>query len=63
MVCLENTLQYNPHVYCSEKTTEENWTAVKSSIISAAKASIGRGRRRQPEWFEDNSETTTPLID
>jgi hypothetical protein len=40
---------------------EENWTAVKSSIVSVAETSIGR-RRRQPERFENNSETLTPLI-
>ena len=31
--------------------------------MQAAEKSIGCGKRRQPEWFEDNVEKLTPLID
>ena len=31
--------------------------------MQAAEKSIGRGKRRQPEWFEDNVKKLTPLID
>ena len=31
--------------------------------MQAAEKSIGRGKRRQPEWFEDNVEKLTTLID
>lgn len=32
---------------------------MKLSITAAA---VGRGRRKQPEWFEENTEVLTPLI-
>lgn len=40
--------------YSSDLTPEKNWDTVKSCIVSAAEEAIGRGKRRQPEWFEDN---------
>ena len=35
---------------------------MKSSIMAAAEETMGRGRRKQPEWFEENADVLTPLI-
>ena len=50
-VQLEKELQGKPHDRMM--TPEENWAAVKSCIMSAAEKVVGRGKRKQPEWFED----------
>ena len=42
-------------------STECNWDALKSCIVSAAEEVVGRGKRKQPDWFED-SEELSPLI-
>ena len=47
----------------TDLTTEENWKAVKSCIISAAEKTIGRGKWKQPEWFEEDVEELIPLIE
>ena len=60
MDCLEKSLQNRPH--CSERSAEENWIAIKSSIVSTAEKVIGRGRRKQPEWFEETADVLEPLI-
>jgi len=31
--------------------------------VQAVEESIGHGKKRQPEWFEDNVEKLTPLLD
>ena len=36
---------------------------MKSCIVSAAEETIGQGKRKQPEWFEENVEELTPLIE
>ena len=58
--CLEGKLKTNGHSL--EKSLEHNWTIVKSSIVAAAEETVGRGRRKQPEWFEENADFLTPLI-
>ena len=60
MSTLENKLQINAH--SSETSMEDNWTTLKSSITAAAEESIGRGRRKQPEWFEESTEVLVPLV-
>ena len=40
----------------TESTPEANWETIKSCIVSAAEEEIGRGKRKQPEWFEENQE-------
>jgi hypothetical protein len=57
---LEDKLQTNIHSL--ETSIEENWDIVKSSIITAAEETVGRGRSKQPEWFKENAEVLTPLI-
>ena len=44
-------------------STEENWSVLKSCIVSAAEKTIGRGKRKQSEWFEDNAKELMPLIE
>ena len=41
---------------------ECNWDALKSCIVSAAEEVVGRGKRKQPDWFEDSEELLSPLI-
>ena len=41
--CLENKLQTNTH--SSKKSSEDNWTTVKFSLMAAAEETVGRGRR------------------
>ena len=57
---LEDKLRVNTHSL--ETSTEDNWTTVKLSTTAAAEESVGRERRNQPEWFEENTEVLTPLI-
>ena len=40
-----------------------NWSVVKSCIVSAAERTVGRGKRKQPEWFEENIDELVPLIE
>ena len=43
-------------------TSEHNWDVLKSCIVSAAEEAVGRGKRKQPDWFEENMEMLSPLI-
>ena len=43
-------------------STEYNWDALKSCIVSAAEEVVSRGKRKQPDWFEDSEELLSPLI-
>ena len=45
-----------------EKSIKDNWTTVKFSIMAAAEETVSRGRKKQPEWFEESAELLTPLI-
>lgn len=36
---------------------------MKSCIVSAAEEQIGWGKRKQPEWFEENVEELMSLIE
>lgn len=56
---LEKVLQDQPH--CHDLSTEENWSVLKSCIVSAAEKTVGRGKRKQPEWFEESAEKLMPL--
>ena len=53
----ESVLQDHPY---PDLTTEENWKVVKSCIISAADKTIGRGKRKQSEWSEEDVEELIP---
>ena len=41
----------------------DSWHALRSCIVSSAETSIGRGKRSDPEWFTESSETLNPLIE
>ena len=57
---LQQHLLDRPHN--DDGTAEGNWDALKDCIVTSAEEAIGRGRRRQPEWFEESSELLVPLI-
>ena len=57
---LEKMLQNQP--YHADMSTEEKWNVLKTCYVSTAENTIGRGRRKQPEWFEENAEELLPLI-
>ena len=57
--CLTN----QPHTCSSDKSAEDNWSTLRGCVISAAEATVGRGRRKQPEWFLDAADTLQPVID
>ena len=58
---LEQKLQEHPH--CPDLLAEDNWEMLKSCIVSAAEKTIGRGEKKQPEWFEESAELLIPLIE
>ena len=60
MKYLEEALHVHP--YRSDLCNEYNWQELCCCIVQVAKDVIGHGKQRQPEWFEDNIQTLTPLI-
>ena len=57
---LEKVLQDQPYIV--DMSMEKEWNELKTCIVSMAENAIGRGRRKQPEWFEGNAEELLPLI-
>ena len=57
---LELQLQDRPHN--DNDTSEQNWEALKHCIVTAAEETVGRGKAKKPEWFEECSECLVPLI-
>ena len=43
-------------------TSEQSWSRLKSCISTAAEKSIGRARRKQPDWFLESVDKLMPLI-
>ena len=41
---------------------EDNWSAIKEAVASAADAALGSGRRHQPDWFIDSQSDLEPVI-
>ena len=60
-VVLEQQLESRPH--CSGDSAEQNWDVLKSCIVLAAEKSVGRGRRKQPDWYVENKDMLAPLIE
>ena len=58
---LKQHLLDRPHN--DDDTAERNWDALKYCIVTVAEESVGRGKRKQPEWFEESSELLVPLIE
>ena len=54
-------LQDQPH--CLNLSTEGNWSVMKSCLVSPAEKTVGQGKRKQPEWFEESAEELMPLIE
>ena len=59
--CSEDILCDSP--YRSDQCNEDNQKDFRYSVVQVAEKSIGCGKRRQPEWFEDNVEKLTPQND
>ena len=58
---LERVLEEYP--FDEDLSIEESWQVLKSSTVSAAEKTIGRGRKKQPEWFEENEGELEQLIE
>lgn len=58
---LSNLLNDQPH--CPDDSIDNNWKTLHSCVITAAKETIGRGKRKQPEWFTDSKDVLAPLIE
>ena len=56
-------LALNATATSSGCAVEDSWHALRSCIVSSAETSIGRGKRSDPEWFTESSETLNPLIE
>ena len=41
----------------------ESWNTLKSDIDNAASEVLGRGRRRQPDWFVESQAALEPLLE
>jgi len=46
-----------------EESVEEQWRALKDSIVTSADESIGCARKKQPDWFIDATDVLAPLMD
>ena len=57
---LERLLQEESH--SPDLSTDKNWKILKSRIRSVAWKIIVRGKRKQPEWLEENVEVLMPQI-
>jgi len=42
---------------------EQQWKALKDSIMTSADECIGHVRKKQPDWFIDATDLLTPLLD
>lgn len=58
---LEQHLRDRPHK--DDDTCKQNWDILKDCIVAAAEETVGRGRRKHPEWFEESLETLMPLVE
>jgi len=51
------------HPCNTEESAEEQWRALKDSIVTSADESFGRARKKQPDWFIDATDVLAPLMD
>ena len=51
------------HPHSVDHSLEHNWRNLKECIVSAAEAVVGRGRKKQPDWFVEAADTLMPLLD
>ena len=45
-----------------EESVEQQWRALKDSIMTSADECIGRARKKQPDWFINATDVLTPLL-
>ena len=57
---LDKCLGDHPHVL--ECPAQQNWNTLKCCIVSAAEAVLGRGKKRQPDWFIQAADMLQPLL-
>lgn len=58
---LEEHLHDQPHR--PDHSLEHNWNTLKNCIVSMAEAVVGRGKKKQPDWFVEAADTLQPLLD
>ena len=42
---------------------DEQWTALRDSLLSSGESVLGRCRRLQPDWYRDSCSTLDPLLE
>ena len=47
----------------SDGSVEQNWETLKNCMVSAGEVVVGRGGKKQPDWFVDSADTLQPLLD
>ena len=47
----------------SDGSVEQNWETLKNCMVSAGEVVVGRGGKKQPDWFADSADTLQPLLD
>ena len=57
---LDESLSEQPH--SPGNSAEEGWNTLKECTISTAEAVVGRGKKKQPDWFSDGADTLLPLL-
>ena len=49
--------------WSDDSSIQEKWNTLKSALSDAAEADLGHSKRRQPDWFQDNSSKIRSLIE
>ena len=57
---LNDLLNENPHNH--DPIAVQNWGTLKQCIVSVTEAVLGRGKKRQPDWFLESEEKLLPLV-
>ena len=57
---VSHLLQQQPHD--PECPAEETWNTIKTCLIQASESTIGKKRKKQPDWFLENADRLAPLI-
>ena len=55
---VSHLLQQQPHD--PECPVEESWNTIKTCLLQASENIIGKGRKRQPDWFLENVDQLAP---
>ena len=49
--------------WSDDSSIQEKWNTLKRALSDAAEADLGHSKRRQPDWFQDNSSKIRSLIE